>query len=203
MSYKLSIIIPVFNAGKDISNSIESIVNQTIGFENIELIIVDDYSTDNSRDIISSYAKKFDNIKKIFLEENSGGASKPRNTGLDNVTTDYVIFIDADDSIMKDYCETLYDLIIKEDADIVYCREASKFLDGVYAYSDISKDYSLVEDSLSLRLTVWGNIFRKKLIDVHNIRFPKYAEDGNFALRAYFYAKKIIQLPNYCGYIYY
>lgn len=67
--YKISIIIPVFNAEKFLKNTIGGIIKQTIGFKNIELILVDDCSKDKSRDIIQEYANKYDNIKPIFLEK--------------------------------------------------------------------------------------------------------------------------------------
>ena len=81
--YKISIITPIFNAEKFLRNTIESIIKQSIGFENIELILIDDKSTDKSGEIIKDYANKYDNIKPIFLEKNSGAASFPRNKGIE------------------------------------------------------------------------------------------------------------------------
>ena len=71
--YKISVIIPVYNAEGTLKKTIDSVITQTFGFENIELIIVDDKSSDNSKIIINEYSKKFNNIKPIFLEKNSGG----------------------------------------------------------------------------------------------------------------------------------
>lgn len=65
MSYKISVIIPVYNAEEDISNAIDSIINQTFGFENIEMILVDDCSNDNSKEIIKKYQEKYDTIKLV------------------------------------------------------------------------------------------------------------------------------------------
>lgn len=119
MSYKISMIIPVFNVEKYLRKAIESVISQTIGFENIELILIDDKSTDKSREIIRQYSGRFANIKGIYLDECSGYPGKPRNIGLENATADYVMFLDSDDYLENTACERLYDTITEENADIV------------------------------------------------------------------------------------
>ena len=71
--YKISIIVPIYNQEKYLKTAITSLINQTFGFENIELILVDDKSTDGSKSIIENFAAKYQNIKPIYLEENTGG----------------------------------------------------------------------------------------------------------------------------------
>lgn len=117
--YKISIIIPTFNIEKDIERAIGSLINQTIGFENLEVIIVDDCSTDNTKEIILSYEKEYENIKPIFLENNSGSAGKPRNIGIQYATSKYIMFLDNDDEYVNDACEILYDTIKENNANIV------------------------------------------------------------------------------------
>lgn len=90
MSYKISVIVPVYNAENELSSAIDSIINQSIGFDNIELILVDDASLDNSKNIMVQYAKEYSNIKPIFLEKNSGYPGKPRNIGIKSVNVDYI-----------------------------------------------------------------------------------------------------------------
>ena len=102
MEYKVSVIIPVYNADKYLRTAIESVINQTIGFENIELIIVNDNSTDNSRRIIEEYSSKYDNIVDIHLEKNSGYPGKPRNVGIEIANAPYLIFLDADDEYLPE-----------------------------------------------------------------------------------------------------
>ena len=163
MNYKVSVIVPVYNAQDTLKVAINSVINQTIGFENIELILVDDKSSDNSRKIITSYSNKYGNIKAIFLEENTGSPSKPRNIGIDNSTSLYIIFLDNDDEIIPDYCETLYDTIDKEKVNVVHCSYARKFLDNVYVSSKPSKETCEVENPLFLRLTMWGGCLGENL----------------------------------------
>ena len=70
MNPKISVIVPTYNAESYLMNAVNSVINQSFGFENIELILIDDCSSDNSREIIEEYSKKYDNIKPIFLEKN-------------------------------------------------------------------------------------------------------------------------------------
>ena len=202
MNYKISIIIPIYNAQDTLKIAINSVINQTIGFENIELILVDDKSTDKSKDIINNYSNKYDNVKPIFLKKNSGSPSKPRNIGIDNVTSPYLTFLDNDDELMTDYCETLYNKIEKENIDIVYCQNAFKFLDGVFSKPKHSKESCEVENPLFLRWTMWGAIFRTSFIKKYDIKCPPtLCEDGVFAIKAFSQANKIIKFQNYYGYI--
>ena len=114
--YKVSIIMPVYNAQKYLTDSLESIVNQSIGVENLEVIIVNDASTDASKGIIDEYCKRHSNFKAIHLTENIGGAYGPRNVALEHVSSDYVMFLDADDTFLPDACELLYTEILKSGA---------------------------------------------------------------------------------------
>ena len=101
MSYKISVIIPVFNAQNDLNNAVDSIISQTFGFDNIELILVDDASTDSSRDIIRNYQKEYGNIKLVELSQNSGLPGKPRSLGIDYTTANYIIFLEILISLSK------------------------------------------------------------------------------------------------------
>ncbi|WP_082398007.1 glycosyltransferase family 2 protein [Methanobrevibacter arboriphilus] len=118
--------------------TIDSVINQTIGFENIELIIIDDNSKDNTQQIINEYAKKYSNIKSKYLDENSGYPGKPRNIGIELSTSDYIIFLDSDDYFEKDACEILYEKINSEKADLVFgsctIHKLGRTLDGTPKY---------------------------------------------------------------------
>lgn len=116
---KLSIVVPVFNTENYLPGVLESIVNQSIGLENIEVILVDDCSSDGSWGIIDEYSRKYDNIFGIHLLENSQSPSKPRNVGVRNASSNYIIFQDSDDGFTQDACEWLYKVIVEEDVDFV------------------------------------------------------------------------------------
>ena len=98
---KISIIVPVYNVEKYVDNCISSILNQS--YKNIELIIIDDKSTDDSYEIISKYSKK----AIILQNKKNSGLSYTRNVGLDKATGDYISFIDSDDYIPENFYEEL------------------------------------------------------------------------------------------------
>ena len=101
---KVSMIVPVYNVEKYIGKCLESIVNQT--FKNIEIIVVNDGSTDNSQEIINEYEKKYPNLLKSYEKEN-GGLSDARNYGLEKANGDYICFVDSDDFLAIDLLEKL------------------------------------------------------------------------------------------------
>ena len=218
--YKISIIIPVFNVEDYLDNAFQSIYNQTFDFEDIEIIFIDDNSTDNSLEIIEKYAKKYRNVISIHLDTNSGTAGKPRNIGMSHATADYIMFLDPDDLFTDDACEILYDEILKEDCDIV---TGVHTVDGINVYpnlllntltnpnedmdtrfeqvnkiihdSDFSIKLNSIDDypSFIANSNIWTKIFRKSLIENNNIKFPEKipAEDSVFLLNAILNAKGI------------
>lgn len=126
MSYKISVIIPIFNVEFYIERCLFSLINQSIGFENLEVILVDDVSNDRTDYIIEKYVSKYDNIKYKILDENSGAAGKPRNAGIELASADYIMFLDPDDFFTKNACGRLYDIISRENVDIVSGGHAHK-----------------------------------------------------------------------------
>ena len=122
--------MPVYNGEKYLKTALESVLNQTIGFENLELIIVNDCSSDNSKAIIEEFKKKNEipdqsgssNIIAIHLDENIGGAYGPRNIALRHASGEYLMFVDADDSFEEGACELLYEKIKEYDFDIAFGR---------------------------------------------------------------------------------
>ncbi len=105
--YKISTIMPVYNSALYLGEAIESIINQSIGFENIQLIIVNDGSTDNSAEIIKSYAEKYTNI--IFVDKENGGVASARNEALKYAEGKYVSFVDPDDTISLNTYKDVFD----------------------------------------------------------------------------------------------
>lgn len=176
--YKISIIIPVFNLEDLIERAFNSILNQSIGFDNLEVIFVDDCSTDNSKYIISEYSRKYDNVKGIYLNENSGYGGKPRNIGLKYASGEYIMFLDSDDYYLPNACELLYDRISSEEMDFVSGNFAIDNIDNVVRWNHIN-----IEDEIKIKRifekpslfvlspAIWSKIYRKDFLFKNNIQF--------------------------------
>ncbi len=130
----VSIIIPVYNSEKWLDRCIESLVTQT--YKNIELIFVDDESTDKSIEIIKNYQKNFDFIRLASI--NHAGQSVARNYGVKIANGEYICFVDSDDYVTKDYCELLVTSMKTTNADIVV-GGMSMFYNDIYQNTLISK----------------------------------------------------------------
>ncbi|MEA4957725.1 hypothetical protein SDC9_23969 [bioreactor metagenome] len=117
--------MPIFNAEKHLKSSLDSIINQSIGLENLQVILINDGSTDDSKNILNEYARKYDNFLVIHIEKNIGGAYGPRNIGIKYASADYLMFLDSDDRYELNACEILYGKISSKDykdLDIVFGR---------------------------------------------------------------------------------
>lgn len=114
----ISIIVPVYNVEKYIENSINSILNQT--YDNLEILLIDDGSTDTSGKLCDFYEKENKNIK-VYHKKN-GGLADARNYGLEHSTGKYVCFIDSDDFINKDMIKTLHNSIVEDESQIAACN---------------------------------------------------------------------------------
>lgn len=199
--YKISIIIPVYNVGKYLSNCIESLERQTIGFDNLEIIIADDCSTDDSKLIMMEYEKKFANVKCVYLNKNSGAAGAPRNEALKIATSDYIMFLDSDDEYYDDACQVLFKKIEITNADCVSgyysalenniilaenMHEKSKIKEGLYY---IPEDIDKISD---FQVHLACKIYRKTIID-NNILFPEkiIGADSVFVWRYFCKSKSV------------
>ncbi len=118
MDELISIIVPVYNVENYLDKCIESILNQT--YNNTEILLIDDGSTDKSGNICDSYAHKYSRIKVIHKE--NGGLSDARNTGIKQATGAYLVFVDSDDYIEADMIENMYIKLIETDADVAVCN---------------------------------------------------------------------------------
>ena len=110
----ISLIIPCYNAESTISKCLQSVITQS--YENLQIIVIDDGSTDKSSEIIAQYQLKDDRI--ILHQQINSGVSKARNKGIELSTGDYICFVDSDDWVEKDYCSVLYKSIVENNADI-------------------------------------------------------------------------------------
>ena len=116
---KVSIIVPVYNVEKYLAKCLDSLVSQTL--EDVEIIVVDDGSKDNSKQIIDEFQTKYPDKIKSFVKEN-GGLSDARNFGLDRAIGEYIGFVDSDDYVTAEMFEEMHSLAQKYDAEMVICN---------------------------------------------------------------------------------
>ena len=215
----MSVVIPLYNAEKYIAECLESILNQT--FQQFEVIIVDDCSTDNSVAIVQSYIPKFGGrLTLSHMKKNSGSGAMPRNKGLALSRGEYIFFMDNDDLITPTALEELYMLAKNYDADVVYCEKFYKLSFSEEHVSVVNwQTRNLVDKPtfesenlaervqavLNMRYNVmpWCKLVRRNLMIEHNIYFPacKISDDDIWTFGLVFYAKKFLRVPNFC-YIY-
>ena len=131
MEEKISVIIPVYNVEKYISRCLDSILNQS--YKNVEIIIINDGSTDKSGLICDEYSKRYDNIR-VFHKEN-GGVSSARNLGITVAKGEYITFADPDDFLNKDMYKILYDNAKNNNSDITICS-VNEIRENVIATED-------------------------------------------------------------------
>lgn len=184
---KISIIVPVYNCEKYISNCINSILEQS--FKDFELILVDDGSSDRSFEICESFARKDSRVKAIH--QLNSGVSRARNRGLDEVQGEYIGFVDGDDCVDKEMYERLYKNLADNDADISICGIVNYFLkkdgttekvrqsqvDGFWIFSG----EQALKEALQSRLysvNPVNKLFKRELFD--KLRYPegKISEDA-------------------------
>lgn len=116
---KISVIVPVYNVENYLEKCLNSLVNQTL--EEIEILVINDGSTDDSQKIIDEFQKKFPQKIKTFAKEN-GGLSDARNFGIDRASGNFLAFVDSDDYISENMLQEMYDLAIKNEAELVICN---------------------------------------------------------------------------------
>ena len=148
MSKKISVIIPVYNAEKYLPLTLKSIINQT--YDNLEIIVIDDCSTDKSKEIIKEFAKNDKRIIPYYSEINQG-VSKTRNMGLRTFSGDFVIFVDADDVLAKDCIELQVKTSEKYNGDIIDSLHLI-----LYEYKN--KKYYFTEGKVPKKLMVMGSL---------------------------------------------
>lgn len=211
--YKISVIIPTYNTGDFLYESFNSILNQTIGFSNIEVIIVDDASTDTKTlNHIKDLESKYENCKAIFLEDNSGFPGRGRNIGLAEAKGEYVIVADHDDSYNSDAFERLYSEITSNNADVAISNFNQVYDDKTVPFKSVFKDTLEIHvrnvdenlDLLKIPAAIWTRLFRKEFLTENNIKFLEgmLAEDVYVASLSSLKANGIVYLNSFYGYNY-
>lgn len=176
---KIDILVPVYNGQRYLRGCVESILRQT--FQDFQLILINDGSTDESGQICDEYADKNQNV--TVVHKKNGGVSDARNRGLEESTSPYITFVDSDDYIDSDYLEVLYQAAQKHDADLVIsCHKTAaegkdmgcqKNGDGQVADSRLiskSEAYGQMLDGRQMITSVWGKLYRRELLKP--VRYP-------------------------------
>lgn len=203
MNKKISIIVPIYNVEKYIEKSLVSIINQT--HKNLEIILIDDESKDKSIEICEKYIKQDKRIK--IIHQKNKGLSGARNTGLENATGEYIMFIDPDDTFELNACENLYREIEKTDSDYVIANyrnmdeddtkwkkpafDINKYQEMEVLIGNPTKSFYVMNSG------VWNKIFKKKFLDEIGIKFVEKtpAEDAIFTTYCFIKAKKVYYTP--------
>lgn len=166
---KVSVIVPIYNVEKYLEKCINSLLSQTL--EDIQIILVNDGSKDNSGNIAKEYEKN-NKDRVIYVEKENGGLSDARNYGLKYATGDFIAFLDSDDYIEKNAYEEMYNKVIEENADYVECDFIWEFpnkirVDKQYPYKNKKEMLSFV------RVVAWNKLIKRQLITDNNLEFPK------------------------------
>lgn len=213
-NYKISIIVPAYNVEKYIEQCLRSLMNQT--YKNLEIIVVNDGSKDSTGEIIERLAKEDERI--FFIDQENKGVAETRNVALQKVSSDFVMFVDSDDWIDEETCETVVNEAIKENADVVmfgYVREYKEksLPKAVFDEERIVFDTREVEIKLRRRIfgpvdeelatpeklnaitTIWGKLYKTSI--VKNVKFVSLqelglCEDGYFNIGVLKNVKKVV-----------
>ena len=179
----ISVIVPVYNAEKYLRACLDSIVNQT--YKNIEIILVDDGSTDGSGAICNEYADKDVRIKVYHIP--NGGVSNARNLGIDNANGEYISFVDSDDEVSREYVEKLYCAIEYKEQDLVIGNFCDVYENRkIIQHENLSTIGNLQDDYANIRILLqgpWGKLYRSEILKKYKIRFRvdiSLAEDQIF-----------------------
>lgn len=198
--HKISIIVPVYNGEKYLTECITSILNQK--YQNFELLLIDDGSTDSSGKICDEYAKKDKRVRVIHKK--NAGVSAARNCALEKISGKFVAFVDQDDKVMPNYFTYLHDILIKNKAEIALTPDACRFTEKKYYSNDPKKDFIEIwngEKAAELMLYYniiigpWNKLISRQLIDKYCIRFNENffgGEGFSFSIDCFCHAKKVV-----------
>lgn len=191
-SYKITVIIPIYNNETIIKRTLRSIEKQSFGIDNIEVLMINDCSTDNTFNVINEYADKYESFKAIHIQKGTGSPGTPRNIGIKEASAEYVIFLDHDDFFNINALETLYNTIISKNIDIVYGTYVSidNQVPTKIIYPKEHKGYFENIDANPRAIafpppSIWTKLFKKDLLLENDILFPTiFGEDAIFLSKA-------------------
>ena len=202
MMIKVSVIVPVYNTSKFLEKCLNSLINQTL--QDIEIICINDGSTDNSLEILEKISKSAPPPKLRIITTTNQGISCARNTGMSVAQGEYIGFVDSDDWVDIDFFEKLYNTAKKYDCDIAcadFIRQHPK-QQKIRLNITEEKVYTKPEDKCLVCKTyregcVWNKIYRTNFLKGINLEFitGMYYEDRDFTARALYFANKLVTVP--------
>ena len=192
---RVSVIVPVYNVEKYLDKCLDSLIKQTL--EDIEIIVVNDGTLDNSQKIIDNYVKKFPNKIRSYQKKN-GGLSSARNFGLQYARGKYVTFVDSDDWVLPNMYSELYKKAIENEFDIVVCDfneiiKGKAYHRSCHLHDDILSKDKIKEAMIHYYPAAWNKIYKKNLLDKLHLEFKMnvWFEDVEFAYRLLPYVTSI------------
>lgn len=201
---KISVIIPVYNVERYIEECLRSVCNQTL--KDIEILCINDGSTDNSLEILKSFAQNDNRV--IIIDQQNAGVSAARNKGLELSKGEYISFVDSDDYIKPDFLEKLYNKATETEADIVACGVTYLENGNFNAQNHLHKQtfktgkdiITTINDKFSFMssVVIWNKLYSANLIKKHNIKFVENCrfEDNHFTFITIAIANKIALEPS-------
>jgi len=194
MKYKVAVIVPVYNVEMYLKQCLDSLVNQSL--KELQIIVVNDGSKDNSQQIISEYANKYPNL--LSLTKANGGLSDARNYGLKYVEAEYLTFLDSDDYVELDMYEKMYDLAKKNDSQLVICDVQYEFSDHSFKVDGVNfKANQEIEKAIFISpLFAWNKLYASDFFLENKFLYPKdlWYEDIPVTLRIFSLTNKISYL---------
>ncbi|WP_278627764.1 glycosyltransferase [Thomasclavelia cocleata] len=190
---KVSVIVPVYNGAKFIKKCLDCLINQT--YQNVEIILLDDGSTDNSLELLKEYEDKYDNV--FSYTHSNVGLSQTRNIGLSYCTGDYVTYLDVDDYFDYDFIGKYME--VADNNDIVIGGYRRVYENGE---SEFTYVHEISRWSMFKRATVWAKVYKKSFLDSNNIKYPDarlYGEDVVYTMRC-LSCNPIVKIIDYVGY---
>jgi len=214
--FKISVIIPCYNVSAYIDRCLNSLLSQTIGFENLQIILVDDASTDDTPKLLKHYESLYPSQISLILCEENGRQGAARNIGLNYALAPYIGFVDSDDWIEPDMYEQLYNKITEYDCDIVSCkilrddasgqitRRSNPDRQDTLICIDSSEEREKFIVSEIIGVGVYNKLYKKDFLFDNDINFPEKLayEDIYFGSLLYLYANRIYILDEYMYHYY-
>ena len=188
---KVSVIIPVYNVEKYIDKCLNSLVNQTL--KDIEIIVVNDGSIDNSQKIIDNYVKRYPKLVRSFVREN-GGQGSARNFGLEQASGEYIAYVDSDDYIEPNMLDLMYEEAISSKSDIVICGSNVVSFEGNLLKEESAVIYNDPKLDIILgKMAVWNKIYKREFLLKSNVKFREHVwyEDIDFTMKLLMSTNKI------------